>query len=140
MRKTRDTSTNIMTPANVRAERSVLGAILEMDSLFRDAIAIGLRSEDFSLRDHGRIYAAMICLGDASQPIDHICLIEKLGNSAEGIALLGDLVVGVVLERRRHTLFPANPNTIVDVELPSQRHPRAEENVHRQSKMGPGAS
>ena len=48
-------SANTTIPANVHAERSVLGAILEMESLFRDVIAMGLESEDFSLRDHRRI-------------------------------------------------------------------------------------
>jgi replicative DNA helicase len=86
-------------PVNVHAERAVLGAILEMDGLFTDVIAAGLKSNDFSLRDHGRIYTAMIQLEEAKQPIDHISVAEKLGNTAEDFALLSDLVVGVVLER-----------------------------------------
>jgi replicative DNA helicase len=100
----RDISDNTVIPANLHAERAVLGAILEKESLFSDAIAAGLAAEDFSARDHRRVYTAMIRLGDACQPIDHISVIEKLGNSAKDIALLSDLIVGVVLERN-HILY-----------------------------------
>jgi replicative DNA helicase len=95
----RDISNNTAIPSNLHAERAVLGAILEKESLFSDYIAAGLRAEDFTFTDHVRIYTAMIRLGKVSEPIDYISVAERLGNSPEDIALLSDLVVGVVLER-----------------------------------------
>jgi replicative DNA helicase len=102
--QTRERSAHTAIPVNVDAERAVLGAILEMESLFRDVVAAGLAGEDFSLGDHARVYTAMIRLGEANQPIDHISVAGKLGNCSEDIALLSDLIAGVVLDRN-HILY-----------------------------------
>lgn len=117
-------SANTTIPANVHAEKSVLGAILEIESLLPDVIAIGLLAEDFSLSDHRRIYTAITHLREANQPIDHISVMEKLGNSAEDIALLSDLVVGVVLERS-HILH--HVGTIIEKSRLRQIHRMGEE-------------
>jgi replicative DNA helicase len=64
-------------PANVEAERSILGAIL-LDNFAYNQAAEHLRSEDFSLDSHRRIYARMVDLAESSRPIDMITLIEEL--------------------------------------------------------------
>src|SRR3982074_2115970 len=64
-------------PANVEAERSILGAIL-LDNFAYNQAAEDLRIEDFSLDSHRRIYSRMVDLAQAPGPIDMITLIEEL--------------------------------------------------------------
>src|SRR3989475_10225763 len=64
-------------PANVDAERSILGAIL-LDNFSYNQAAEHLRADDFSLDSHRRIYSRMIDLAESSRPIDMITLIEEL--------------------------------------------------------------
>src|SRR5712691_739745 len=64
-------------PANVEAERSILGAIL-LDNFAYNQAAEHLRIEDFSLESHRRIYSRMVDLAESSRPIDMITLIEEL--------------------------------------------------------------
>src|ERR1700738_5434194 len=64
-------------PANVEAERSILGAIL-LDNFAYSQAAEHLRTEDFSLDSHRRIYSRMVDLAESSRPIDMITLIEEL--------------------------------------------------------------
>ena len=56
-------------PANVEAERSILGAIL-LDNLAYNQAAEHLRPDDFSLDSHRRIYSRMVDLAESSRPID----------------------------------------------------------------------
>src|ERR1700736_488779 len=63
-------------PANVEAERSILGAIL-LDNFSYNQAAEHLRADDFSLDSHRRIYSRMIDLAESSRPIDMITLIEE---------------------------------------------------------------
>src|SRR5205807_2347125 len=76
-------------PANVEAERAILGAIL-LDNLSFNEAAEHLRSEDFSLDSHRRIYTRMVELMDSSRPIDLIALIEELGRHKE-LQAIGDV-------------------------------------------------
>src|SRR5438445_11477974 len=69
-------------PANVEAERSILGAIL-LDNLSYNQAAEHLRAEDFSLDSHRRIYSRMVDLAESSRPIDMITLIEELDRRKE---------------------------------------------------------
>src|SRR5947207_13080416 len=62
-------------PANVEAERSILGAIL-LDNFAYNQAAEHLRVEDFSLDSHRRIYNSMVDLAESTRPIDMITLIE----------------------------------------------------------------
>src|SRR5450432_1027720 len=64
-------------PANVEAERSILGAILLVNFAYNQA-AEHLRIEDFSLDSHRRIYSRMVDLAESSRPIDMITLIDEL--------------------------------------------------------------
>ena len=76
-------------PANVQAERSILGAIL-LDNLAYNQAAEHLRAEDFSLDSHRRIYSRMIDLAESSRPIDMITLIEELDRRKE-LEAIGDV-------------------------------------------------
>jgi replicative DNA helicase len=76
-------------PANVEAERAILGAIL-LDNLAYNEAAEHLRAEDFSLDSHRRIYARMTELMDSSRPIDLITLIEELDRAKE-LQAIGDV-------------------------------------------------
>src|SRR3989440_5901860 len=86
-------------PANVEAERSILGAIL-LDNFAYNQAAEHLRPEDFSLDSHRRIYSRMVDLAESSRPIDMIMLIEELDRRKEleaigDVAYVSSLVDGV---------------------------------------------
>jgi replicative DNA helicase len=86
-------------PANVEAERSILGAIL-LDNLAYNQAAEHLKAEDFSLDSHRRIYLRMVDLSESSRPIDLITLSEELDRSKEleaigDVAYLSSLLDGV---------------------------------------------
>jgi replicative DNA helicase len=76
-------------PANVEAERSILGAIL-LDNFAYNQAAEHLRAEDFSLDSHRRIYSRMIDLSESSRPIDLITLVEELERRKE-LEAIGDV-------------------------------------------------
>lgn len=84
-------------PANIEAERSLLGAILLDSTLYAEAAA--LKPDDFFLDAHGRIYACILELSGANRPIDEITLSEELSRHREleaigGIAYLSSLTDG----------------------------------------------
>src|SRR2546425_3920176 len=86
-------------PANVDAERSILGAIL-LDNFSYNQAAEHLRADDFSLDSHRRIYSRMIDLAESSRPIDMITLIEELDRhkdlqSVGDVGYISSLVDGV---------------------------------------------
>ena len=76
-------------PANVEAERAILGAIL-LDNLSFNEAAEHLQAEDFSLDSHRRIYSRMVELMDSSRPIDLITLVEELDRRKE-LQAIGDV-------------------------------------------------
>ncbi len=76
-------------PANVEAERSILGAIL-LDNLSYNQAAEHLKPEDFSLDSHRRIYTRMVDLAETSRPIDMITLVEELDRRKE-LEAIGDV-------------------------------------------------
>jgi replicative DNA helicase len=86
-------------PANIEAERSILGAIL-LDNLAYNQAAEHLKPEDFLLDSHRRIYSRMIDLSEASHSIDLITLCEELSRKSEletigGAAYVSGLLDGV---------------------------------------------
>jgi len=86
-------------PANVEAERSILGAIL-LDNLAYNQAAEHLKPEDFSLDSHRRVYTRMMDLAESSRPIDMITLVEELDRRKEleaigDVAYISGLVDGV---------------------------------------------
>jgi replicative DNA helicase len=76
-------------PANVEAERSILGAIL-LDNLAYNQAAEHLKPEDFSLDSHRRVYGRMVDLAESSRPIDLITLVEELDRHKE-LEAIGDV-------------------------------------------------
>src|SRR3954467_10237507 len=76
-------------PSNVEAERSILGAIL-LDNFAYNQAAEHLRTEDFSLDSHRRIYSRMVDLAESSRPIDMITLIEELDRHKD-LQAIGDV-------------------------------------------------
>ncbi|MGB9072941.1 MAG: replicative DNA helicase [Terriglobales bacterium] len=69
-------------PANIEAERSILGAILLDNHAYNDA-AEHLQPDDFSLDSHRRIYARMMDLAESSRPVDIVTLVEELERKKE---------------------------------------------------------
>jgi replicative DNA helicase len=69
-------------PANIDAERSILGAILLDNHAYNDA-AEHLQPDDFSLDAHRRIYARMMDLAESSRPVDIVTLVEELERKKE---------------------------------------------------------
>jgi replicative DNA helicase len=76
-------------PANVEAERSILGAIL-LDNFAYNQAAEHLRVEDFSIDSHRRIYSRMVDLAESSRPIDMITLIDELDRRKD-LQVIGDV-------------------------------------------------
>lgn len=86
-------------PANVEAERSILGAVL-LDNFAYNQAAEHLTAEDFSLDSHRRIYGRMQELAESSRPIDLITLAEELDRRKEleaigGVGYVSSLLDGV---------------------------------------------
>src|ERR1700675_3809061 len=79
---TSDTSIERPLPHNLEAERSILGAIL-LDNHALNAALEKLRSDDFFLDQHRRIYERMIQLGEKQQAIDLVTLTEDLHRRGE---------------------------------------------------------
>src|ERR1700722_5386049 len=76
-------------PANIEAERSILGAVLLDNQSFNDA-AEHLKPEDFSIDSHRRIYSRMMELAESSRPIDIITLVEEL-EQKKNLQAVGDV-------------------------------------------------
>ena len=87
-------------PANVEAERSILGGILLDPKAYDEAADLGLSASDFLLDSHRRIYSRMVELAESSRPIDQITLIEELERHRElgtvgDVGYISDLITGV---------------------------------------------
>jgi replicative DNA helicase len=86
-------------PANVDAERFVLGSILLDDSVFL-GVAGSLDAEDFSLEKHRRIFLRMKELHEAGSRIDRVTLANELMKqgqleSVDGLSYLVSLDEGL---------------------------------------------
>jgi replicative DNA helicase len=86
-------------PANVDAEKTILGAIL-LDNAAHSEAAEKLESDDFSLDSHRRIYMRMSELMDAQRAVDIVTLANELARNKEvesvgGVAYLASLTEGL---------------------------------------------
>jgi len=86
-------------PASIDAERSILGAVLLENGHYNEA-AERLRSEDFALDSHQRIFARMGELIDSGRAVDLVTLTEELARRKEvesvgGVAYLASLTEGL---------------------------------------------
>lgn len=92
-------ATQIGTPHNLEAEKSVLGAILIDNQLLNRIIPI-LQEQDFYRDSHRRIYRAMLNLTQESSAVDHVTLKNQLVRSGEleaagGLGYIASLLDGV---------------------------------------------
>ena len=86
-------------PANVDAEKTILGAIL-LDNAAHAEAAEKLEPDDFFLDSHRLIFHRMSELMDASRAVDIVTLAEELGRNKEietvgGVAYLASLPEGL---------------------------------------------
>lgn len=83
-------------PANIEAERAVLGALLiDPDAIIK--IASYLRAEDFYRERHSWLYEAMFSLNERREPLDFVTLIDELERRGQleeigGPAYVADLI------------------------------------------------
>jgi replicative DNA helicase len=77
-------------PANVEAERSILGGLMLDANGYDEVAALGLTASDFLLDSHRRIYSRIVELAESSRPIDTITLCEELERHRE-LATIGDV-------------------------------------------------
>ncbi len=87
-------------PANIDAERSILGAILLDNFTYTQASSENLQADDFSLDSHRRIYGRITELADSGRPVDLVTLAEELSRRKEveaigGVAYLSSLTDGL---------------------------------------------
>src|ERR1700729_1135334 len=86
-------------PANVDAEKTILGAIL-LDNSAHSEAAEKLDADDFSLDSHRRIFLRMAELMDARRAVDIVTLANELSRYKEvesvgGVAYLASLTEGL---------------------------------------------
>jgi len=86
-------------PANVEAEKTILGAIL-LDNAAHSEAAEKLEADDFSLDSHRRIFLRMTELMNASRAVDIVTLAAELDRYKErdaigGVAYLASLTEGL---------------------------------------------
>ncbi|MGD0734468.1 MAG: replicative DNA helicase [Terracidiphilus sp.] len=86
-------------PANVDAEKTILGAIL-LDNAAHAEAAEKLEAGDFSLESHSRIFLRMTELMDAQRAVDIVTLANELSRYKEvesvgGVAYLASLTEGL---------------------------------------------
>src|SRR5256885_7141975 len=84
-------------PANVEAERSILGAILLDNHAYNDA-AEHLQPADFSIDAHRRLYSRMMDLAESSRPIDIIPVVEEPEAGKDPQAMGADGYVSSLLD------------------------------------------
>ena len=84
-------------PQNLEAEQSVLGAVLLSDTAL-PALIIDerLQADDFYRESHGKIFAAMLALHGAGEPVDALTLVEHLKQSGELDAVGGRATVDML--------------------------------------------
>ncbi|MGC1461399.1 MAG: replicative DNA helicase [Terracidiphilus sp.] len=86
-------------PANIDAEKTILGAIL-LDNAAHSEAAEKLEADDFSLDSHRRIYMRMSELIDSQRAVDIVTLANELARYKEvesvgGVAYLASLTEGL---------------------------------------------
>ena len=93
------TSLDAGLPANIDAEKTILGAIL-LDNSFHSEAAERLEPDDFSLDSHKRIFLRMSDLMNEQRAVDIVTLSNELSRAKEieavgGVAYLASLTEGL---------------------------------------------
>src|SRR4051794_38671817 len=86
-------------PANIDAEKTILGAIL-LDNAAHSEASEKIDGDDFSLDSHRRIFLRMTDLMNSQRPVDIVTLAEELAKNKEvesvgGVAYLASLTEGL---------------------------------------------
>jgi replicative DNA helicase len=86
-------------PASVHAEMTILGAMLVEPVAINDATML-LKTDDFALDSHRRIYTAMLHLSEVGHAVDIVTVAEELRKKKEldsigGVAYLASLSEGL---------------------------------------------
>lgn len=86
-------------PANIDAEKTILGAILLDNDAYAETAEV-IKPDDFSLDSHRRIYLRMVSLAEADCTIDIVTLSHELSKYKEvesigGVAYLAALTEGL---------------------------------------------
>ena len=86
-------------PANIDAEKTILGAIL-LDNAAHSEASEKIDADDFSLDSHRRIFLRMSDLMNSQRPVDIVTLAEELAKNKEvesvgGVAYLASLTEGL---------------------------------------------
>src|SRR5579859_5053402 len=86
-------------PANIDAEKTILGAIL-LDNAAHSEASEKIDADDFSLDSHRRIFLRMTDLMNSQRPVDIVTLAEELAKNKEvesvgGVAYLASLTEGL---------------------------------------------
>jgi replicative DNA helicase len=76
------TDTLRVPPHNIHAEQSLLGGLM-LDNQTWDNVADRVAEADFYRREHRLIFAAMMRLADAGQPLDLVTIAESLESRSE---------------------------------------------------------
>jgi replicative DNA helicase len=85
-------------PASIPAERSVLGGVIEDESLLDTLVNEGLKPEHFSLESHQRAFSLLLMMQKTEIPIDAVSLAERLGGKQDDYVLVGSLIHGTVVD------------------------------------------
>jgi replicative DNA helicase len=95
--KTLEYSMDRLLPANIDAERSILGAILLDQKAYDEAAALGLTAGEMSCDSHRKIYSAMQAIAETGRPIDIVTLPEELATRRQLEAVGGhDYISGLL--------------------------------------------
>lgn len=86
-------------PANIEAERFVLGSVLLDDQVFPQ-VAGALEADDFVLEKHKRIFLRMQELSERAERIEYLTLVDQLEKNSQleaidGIAYIASLTEGL---------------------------------------------
>src|SRR5579863_3366869 len=86
-------------PANIDAEKTILGAVL-LDNTAHSEAAEKIDADDFSLDSHRRIFLRMSDLMNSQRAVDIVTLAEELARHKEvesvgGVAYLASLTEGL---------------------------------------------
>src|SRR5579862_10042554 len=86
-------------PANIDAEKTILGAIL-LDNAAHSEASERIEADDFSLDSHRRIFLRMTELMDSQRAVDIVTLANELARNKEvesvgGVAYLASLTEGL---------------------------------------------
>jgi len=85
-------------PASIDSERAILGAIMEDDDIVMPGVVAScLRSADFFLSEHRRIFDVASRLWQESKHIDLLLVTERLGSRPEDAVIVASCIHGVIV-------------------------------------------